>query len=1022
MRLIDHCAAHVAQLTSPFVRRTAIYLAKIALVATGYVLTALLSRHFVLPTSIASPLWPSSAIALCACLAWGLQMAPAVWIGATLAAYYNSGLPPAVATLVGASGAFEAMMAAWLTQRVFGQSTDVVYHEKIFRFIAIAMASSMIPATIGAATIATVHGMDAKTLAFDWLTWWAGAANAMIIAAPLLLSWKVGDSIEWGRTKAAEAAAFAVLMPSITQLLFGGSFGSQPLAYLPICFVLWAAFRFPLQAVTWVTGAICIIAVWNTAQGRGPFALPDVDTSLLLLTTYISMIGTMGLVLAGLIHQRRVSESRLIVERNMLEHRVHERTDALLADIEHRKQIEKQLADAQQLAQIGSWHLHIASGKLTWSDQMYRIFGVTPANFSPNPPAVYAIVHPDDFPFVEQTVQRSLSEGIPFQIEHRICTPSGIRTLLARGDVQHGPLPEDTALLGTVQDVTEAKQSEAALREAEARYRTLVEVSPDAILVKQDDRIVFANRAACALLHARNIDDIIGRSIYDFVHPDFRDLVRTRLARLASGEAVSTIEEKLLCLDGSVIDVEINSSPFMHNGRPASLFIGRDITERRKSTEQMAYMAHYDSLTGLPNRVLFNQRLEHALNVAERPGKSLEILFLDLDRFKNINDTLGHAIGDKVLQETAARLRDILRESDTVARLGGDEFVVLVENVDEPHRGGIIAEKILASFKPPFLQDKEPLAVSTSIGIATYPSDGRDAQTLLKNADIAMYRSKEMGRNKYCYYSPELNRHAAERRTLEYALGSALERGEFSLHYQPKINLLSKRITGVEALLRWWHAPLGLISPDRFIPIAEETGLIVPIGYWALRTACLQNRQWQEASQARLLVSVNLSLRQLNDNDLLENITAILEDTGLDAHFLEVEIKENVMMADPDKASKVLHGLANMGISVSIDDFGTGYSSLAHLKQFPIRAVKIDRSFVQRAPASRGDAAITRAIIGLAHTLECSVVAEGAETQQQFEFLRDNECDSMQGYYFSAPMAADMFGDLLKKQGYVYQH
>ena len=942
-------------------------------------------------------------------------------MGATFAAYY-SGLPLAAAIVLGAGGTAEAMTAAWLVRRVFAQRTDVIYHEKIFRFIAVAMASGIISATVGVSTLAAIHTEDARTFALDWLTWWVGSTNAMIIAAPLLLSWKVEDYTPWGRIKTVEAVAFTILLPSVVQLLFGGPFGSQPLAYLPICFVLWAAFRFPLPAVTWTAGAICIIAVWNTAQARGPFASSNVNTSLLLLMTYVSVIGTMGLVLAGLVHQRRTSENRLLVERDMLEHRVRERTEALLTDIEHRKQIEKQLADAQRLAQIGSWYWRVASDKVIWSEQMYRIFGVDTTHFSPSLQAIYALIHPDDLPFVDQAVRRSLHKITPFQVEHRICTPSGIRFVLSRGDIQLGPLPEDTSLLGTVQDITEAKQAEAALREAETRYRTLVEVSPDAILVQQDERLVFANRAACVLLHTRNIGDIIGRSVYDFVHPDFRDLVRTRLARLASGEMVSTIEEKMLCLDGSVIDAEINSSPFMHNRRPASLFIARDITERRKTTEQMAYMAHYDSLTGLPNRALFHQRLEHALNVAERPGKSLEILFLDLDRFKHINDTLGHEIGDIVLQETAARLQSILRESDTVARLGGDEFVVLVENIDEPHRGGIIAEKILAAFKPPFLQDKEPLAVSTSIGIASYPSDGKNAQTLLKNADIAMYRAKEMGRNKYCYYSPELNRHATERLALEYALGSALERGELSLHYQPKIDLLSRRITGMEALLRWWHAPLGSISPDRFIPIAEETGLIVPIGYWTLRTACLQNRQWQDISPARLRVSVNLSQRQLNDSDLLVNITDILNDTRLDARFLEIEIKENVMMVDPDKTAKILHELTDMGISISIDDFGTGYSSLAHLKRFPIRAVKIDRSFVQRVPASRGDAAITRAIIGLAHTLECSVVAEGAETQQQFEFLRDNDCDIAQGYYFSAPMTADVFGDLLKKQDQTYLH
>jgi diguanylate cyclase (GGDEF)-like protein/PAS domain S-box-containing protein len=954
-------------------------------------------------------------------MVWGLSMVPAVWVGASVASL-NFGFSPAAATIVGFGSAAEVAVAAWLAWKVFSQRADVVYHERVFRFIAAVMASCMISASVGTGVIAATGNSSVAGLGLDWLTWWAGDASAMIIAAPLLLSWNVDGRTVRERWTIPEAAMLGALTAALSWFVFNGAFQYLPLAFLTFCPVLWAAFRFPLPVASWTAGVLCVVAAWNTAHVHGPFATQDVRASLLLLTTYTGVLGTTGLALAGLVHQRRAAESMLLAERASLERRLQDRTESLLIDIEHRKQVEQQLADAQRLAQIGSWQWNTVSGEVTWSEQLYRICGVDKDSFVPTPDNCRQLIEPEDLPRLQQQVQESMRSGKPFQIEHRLRTNAGQRIVLSRGYIQKEASARGQSAFGTVQDITEAKQAESALREAEQRYRTLVEMSPDPILVQQSGRFVFANGAACALLQARDRAEILGKSVYEFVHPDFRDAAHERLARLVSAEAVSSVEEKLIRLDGSSIDVEINSSPIMHNGKPASLFIARDVTERRRTAEQMAYMAHYDALTGLPNRVLFHQRLEHALTLAQRPGKSVEILFLDLDRFKNINDTLGHAAGDLVLQEAARRLQGILRESDTVARLGGDEFVVLVENIDEPHRGGTIAEKILASFKPPFLQEREPLVVSTSIGIATYPADGTNAEALLKSADIAMYRAKEMGRHTYCYYSPELNRHTAERLALEYALGAALERGELSLYYQPRVDVLSNRITGMEALLRWWHPTLGPVPPERFIPIAEETGLILPIGYWTLRTACMQNRQWQNTGPARLRVSVNLSQRQLSDSDLLDNLRAILDDTGLEPRFLEIEITESAMMSAPDKAADIVNALDRMGISVSIDDFGTGYSSLAHLKQFPIRAVKIDRSFVQGLPADRGDSAITRAIISLAHTLECSVIAEGAETQQQYDFLREHECDSVQGYYFSAPMAAEMFGDLLKTQASLHRH
>ena len=457
---------------------------------------------------------------------------------------------------------------------------------------------------------------------------------------------------------------------------------------------------------------------------------------------------------------------------------------------------------------------------------------------------------------------------------------------------------------------------------------------------------------------------------------------------------------------------------FSHASRPPSEVmlqstraIGSQIAQfiaRKQAEERVRRLAHYDELTGLPNRTMFNQSLGHALAQARRNDKPLAILFIDLDRFKYINDSLGHEAGDRVLKEVALRLTGCLRDSDTVGRFGGDEFVVLLEEMPQPTNIAAVANKVLAAVAKPFILGTQEFHLTASIGISTFPADSSDLQSLLKNADVAMYRAKEQGNN-YQYYSTQMNVHSLERLALESDLRHALERNEFLLHYQPKVDIASGRITGMEALVCWQQPGKALIPPAQFIALAEETGLIVPIGEWVLRTACAQNKSWQEQGLPPLRIAVNLSARQFAHERLLQDVEKVLNETGLDPALLELEITESMVMHDPERTVTLLGKLKSMGVSISIDDFGTGYSSLNYLKRFPIDSVKIDRSFIKDLPMDGDDAAITVAIIAMAHGLKLNVIAEGVETAEQLRFLREHKCDEMQGYYFSKPVPEHEF-------------
>jgi diguanylate cyclase (GGDEF)-like protein len=445
----------------------------------------------------------------------------------------------------------------------------------------------------------------------------------------------------------------------------------------------------------------------------------------------------------------------------------------------------------------------------------------------------------------------------------------------------------------------------------------------------------------------------------------------------------------------------------------AGLRLEHQLREREEHIRQMAYS---DSLTGLPNRQLFNELLHQALAQAGRHRRPLAVLFLDLDRFKMINDTLGHAVGDQLLQTAGRRLRECCRrERDIVARRGGDEFIILLPELDDLQEPARVAQKIIDAFTRPFILPEHELFISTSVGVSVFPQDGRDGETLIRNADLAMYRAKEAGRSRYHLYTPAMDVQASRRLALESSLRQALERGELLLYYQPKVNIKTGRIASIEALARWNHPEFGMVPPTQFIPLAEESGVIVAIGEWVLRTACAQNKAWQKAGFSPMRVSVNFSPRQFQQIDLAEVVGRVLAETELEPCWLELEVTENLMLENEDHAIAMLRRLSEMGVQISIDDFGTGYSTFSYIKKLPIHTLKIDQSFVTDIDSNHSDAAIVSAMIRMAQSLQLNIIAEGVETEEQRLLLDALDCPEMQGHLFSQALPAEDLGKILER-------
>jgi diguanylate cyclase (GGDEF)-like protein/PAS domain S-box-containing protein len=576
---------------------------------------------------------------------------------------------------------------------------------------------------------------------------------------------------------------------------------------------------------------------------------------------------------------------------------------------------------------------------------------------------------------------------------------------------------ETIGFRGTALNVTERKRVEEALRQSEEKYRTILESIHESYFeVDLAGNFTFVNDSMCRLTGCSK-EELLGMNHKQFTNEETAKEVFQAFNKVyITGEPSKAFDWQVIRKDGVELFIETSITLKKDSSGEPTGFKGmiRDITERKRMEQQLNYMATHDTLTGLPNRLMFSQLLSQAIRSAQRNEKQLAVFFIDLDRFKTINDSLGHEAGDRLLKELARRFKRSLRAVDVVARLGGDEFVIFIEEVEKFRQVEVVAHKILSTAIQPIVLLGEECRVTASIGISAYPRDGEDEQTLIKNADMAMYFAKEEGKNNYQFYSKDIQSLSNERLSLETNMRLALERKEFFLHYQAKVDFKTGAITGVEALLRWQNPSLGSVTPTQFIPVAEDIGLIVPIGRWVMKTACAQNVAWQRQGLPPVCMAVNLSLRQLMDDKLLEDIKAALDDSGMAPNLLELEITESMLMHDPARLIAILTDIKKMGVRLAIDNFGTGYASLTQLRNFPIDTLKMDRSFIRNLPQDSENQAITKAIIAIGKALSLTVIAEGVETQAQENFLRDHICDEMQGFYFSKPVAPDQFGDLLR--------
>ncbi|WP_168204104.1 EAL domain-containing protein [Aliikangiella coralliicola] len=715
----------------------------------------------------------------------------------------------------------------------------------------------------------------------------------------------------------------------------------------------------------------------------------------------------------------------LVGSKNYLEKRVEERTRKIMAINKDLKKAvyfhektnrdlaisQDRLAEAQKIAKIGHWEWRPAQGELFWSAQSLEIFSVKTPPEKTNIKHIFRVIPEDARAQIKAALRRLSSGKKSYEFEHEIICPNGGKKIIKqRGKIELSADKQVKKLTGTVQDITETTLADEQMRKLSGAIKQIAEA---VIICDKKGTIEYVN-PSFSKMTGYNEEEVINQNIVLLKSDKQSDGFYRRMWRtIRRGDVFSNvmISRKK---DGSYFYEEKTITPQVNAEGKITHFIstGKDISERMEAMEKLQYLAHNDTLTDLPNRTLFRDRLNQAITRLEWQQRIIAVLFLDVDRFKIINDSLGHDTGDNLLREISRRLEQNVRSGDTVSRLGGDEFAILLSDISRRTDIAPIAEKLLDNLSKPYYIGEQELFVTISIGISTSPQDGEDVNTLIKKADVAMYQAKSKGKNNYQFYTDKDEKKAKRRLTMEVGLRRALEKEQFFLCYQPQVDIATNKVTGVESLLRWRDDQANIVSPFEFIPVLEDTGMITGVGEWVIRESCRQGVAW-EAENLNLKVAVNISIRQLQVPGFVKQIETVLNETGFSANKLELELTENLLIEHIKDTSNTFHELHDLGIKLSIDDFGTGYSSMNYLKRLPFDTLKIDRAFIKDIMNDQDDAAIANAIITLAHSMDMEVVAEGVESSPQLGYLKQRHCDIYQGFLCSPPVNHHLISDLI---------
>ena len=949
-----------------YMRRRGVAILVLALV---YYIAARFGLLLALPPGYAAPIWPAAGIALAAVLLCGPRVAPGIWLGSFLAnapiSFDASSTALLLQSLVlpaglGVGAALQAIVGALLIRRFVGFPAPLECPVDIIRFLALGgPASCVIGASVGVSTLAALGILPTASYAFSWWAWWIGDTIGVLVVTPLVLSWLGEPYPIWRRRRKTVALpiglAFFVVL---------GVFEGARLPY----------FSAPQSGAGWFV----------LAAGMA----------------FTGLLGAFLLVTSG----HAMLFEQLIAQRTR--------------DLERTRKAEQA---ALQLAAIVTSSDDAIIGKaldgtiVSWNAGAERMYGYSAKEMLGR--SITSLIPPDlagEMPAIQQRLERGeriahletvrlRKDGSPIDIS---LTSSPIRD--ASGAV--------IGISAIARDISERKRAEAALRDRDARIRRLVDANIIGIFIGDlGGGISEANDAFLAIC-GYSRDDVLAKRLRwtDITPPQHALADQHALAELLQTGRCTPYQKEFIRKDGSLIPVLFASALFEGQHDELVCFV-LDQTERWQAEARIHHIADHDSLTGLPNRALLQDRMQQAMATAHRNRSRVAVLFIDLDYFKNINDSLGHHIGDQVLQLAATRLQQCLREGDSVARLGGDEFVLIL-----PLQGGSgdaarVAQKALDSLAQPFKVEVSELHLSGSIGISVYPDDGLDVDSLMRAADTAMYQAKEMGRANFQFFTDALNQAVQQRLDVGKRVRQALAHNEFILHYQPQVRMASGIAFSAEALLRWQAPGAEPVPCADFIAHAEESGLIVPLGEWVLRQACLQLKMWHDAGHPELKIAVNLSPRQLEHTDFCALVAQVLDETGIPAASLALEITESVLIRRSDYTLATLTRLSDMGIALSVDDFGTGYSSLAYLQRFPVHALKIDRSFVRDLGQDRNDTALVTAIIAMAGSLQLAVIAEGVETLQQVQFLMAHGCHDAQGFFYSKALRGDVFSEMIER-------